>query len=1069
MCLELCSKEGMGRIGAAVKRRSFIKISQMVFRVAPIEVQGGRERMNPRRWLLLLLMACMVSGLLPAGVGVQEVSAADTLLWRVGKADLSYGEFSDFAAAAAPYDIPSDWNTRTDWKAVPKGLKGSINKELALRFNLAQIPANGVKLTFKILDADRSVPQMAVFANDMMAGLIQIAGVSGSTHLGLKLPGPVPFKETYQLYIPKELLQTGTNVLKLQAPTCLFCSSAEEKFLWWSWDYLMLESLEAPAAEPIHGRVVYTGTMINEDYRFTADATRHLPALLKWLGIAYSGNALRAGCASDVSNSCTDMENFFKTMADYNMKAVGARLNTRFDLVNGALPPDKAAILENYLSVYGKYLQYYEVDNEPGLFNIRKSVDLAVARWLRDNRAAFGAPDLKIVAPGWAYQPAYAVDACDDRWQVEGQPKTCGTPDGWEADPVQRKEVEDVTDLTNGHAYAMSYGNYTGGSLVENLLTFSTKQPDGTWTNTPDDGLPKDMLNTEFGTSNGHMDLTAYGALAHDSQAAIFDRVMRAHVGFADTFLQHAAFFNNYQLFRTGFVWETHDPAQTEIFYNTVSAEPEYKQDPRVKTFRRLALAYATHGQPLAYTYLNKSSLLNRKVLFRGVNTAALAPLPVTNAKSNKVLLNFVNFENTAQTMQVRVTLPKEGIWTGERIGAGDTYAAASQSFTGYAGPALDLTVALGPGESVQYILEPPEGTPLDRTGWTASDGVNSGTAALQNALDRNTGTRWSSGAVQSDGQKFIVDMKSAKTFNKLILWESSNDYPRGYEVYVSNDGVTWGTPVASGAGATGTTTVTFPQKTARYIKVEINLPADFSRWWSIHEFLVLLSGDVSAPAAPAGLVAETVKDTTVTLKWNASASPDTVGYDIYRGSTPVGSTTYATAYKATGLTGSTYYSFTVVAKDAAGNRSASSAALPVTTAQSPLSRSAWVAEASHTASGSNVKNAIDGVASSRWSLGTAQTNDPAQPQYYKVDMGTAVTFKKLVLDTMASAGDYPRGYALYVSNDGTNWGTPVAQGTGSALLTIQPASPVTARYFKVVQNGSAGVWWSIHELNAYD
>jgi chitodextrinase len=54
-------------------------------------------------------------------------------------------------------------------------------------------------------------------------------------------------------------------------------------------------------------------------------------------------------------------------------------------------------------------------------------------------------------------------------------------------------------------------------------------------------------------------------------------------------------------------------------------------------------------------------------------------------------------------------------------------------------------------------------------------------------------------------------------------------------------------------------------------------------------------------------------------------------GYDVYRGSTFAGSAT-STSYTATGLSAATAYTFTVRAKDAAGNQSAASSGLTVTT-----------------------------------------------------------------------------------------------------------------------------------------
>jgi beta-glucosidase len=80
--------------------------------------------------------------------------------------------------------------------------------------------------------------------------------------------------------------------------------------------------------------------------------------------------------------------------------------------------------------------------------------------------------------------------------------------------------------------------------------------------------------------------------------------------------------------------------------------------------------------------------------------------------------------------------------------------------------------------------------------------------------------------------------------------------------------------------------------------------------------------------------------------------------------------------------------------------------------------------------------------------------------------MLAAQSFCTLTLDAAGSTGDYPRGYQVFVSNDGTNWGAAIATGSGSTQLVTITFAAQTARYIKVVQTGSAGNWWSIAELN---
>ncbi|MCF2128434.1 cellulase family glycosylhydrolase [Strepomyces sp. STD 3.1] len=94
--------------------------------------------------------------------------------------------------------------------------------------------------------------------------------------------------------------------------------------------------------------------------------------------------------------------------------------------------------------------------------------------------------------------------------------------------------------------------------------------------------------------------------------------------------------------------------------------------------------------------------------------------------------------------------------------------------------------------------------------------------------------------------------------------------------------------------------------------------------------------GDTEAPTAPGAPAASAVTDTSVTLGWAASTDDTGVrGYDVVRvadgAETGVAASTSTTA-TVTGLTAGTAYTFAVYARDAAGNRSARSATVDVTT-----------------------------------------------------------------------------------------------------------------------------------------
>jgi hypothetical protein len=142
------------------------------------------------------------------------------------------------------------------------------------------------------------------------------------------------------------------------------------------------------------------------------------------------------------------------------------------------------------------------------------------------------------------------------------------------------------------------------------------------------------------------------------------------------------------------------------------------------------------------------------------------------------------------------------------------------------------------------YSATPPAGTPvaLSRTSWVPSASVSGG-GAPESALDGNESTRWSTGAAQTAGQWFQVNMGSAQTFNKVTIdaGPSAGDYPAGYTVSVSSNGTTWA-EVASGAGSTQLITVTFPQETAQYIQVMQTTSGVTTNWWSIAELNVWAS-----------------------------------------------------------------------------------------------------------------------------------------------------------------------------------------------------------------------------------
>ncbi|MBD8524591.1 glycosyl hydrolase family 18 protein [Pseudomarimonas arenosa] len=97
------------------------------------------------------------------------------------------------------------------------------------------------------------------------------------------------------------------------------------------------------------------------------------------------------------------------------------------------------------------------------------------------------------------------------------------------------------------------------------------------------------------------------------------------------------------------------------------------------------------------------------------------------------------------------------------------------------------------------------------------------------------------------------------------------------------------------------------------------------------------VSNDTTPPTVPGNLRSTGKTSSSVSLAWNASSDSGSgvAGYDVYRNGSLVGSPA-ATSYTDGGLQASTSYSYRVRARDNAGNASAQTAAISVTTDSVP-------------------------------------------------------------------------------------------------------------------------------------
>lgn len=173
-------------------------------------------------------------------------------------------------------------------------------------------------------------------------------------------------------------------------------------------------------------------------------------------------------------------------------------------------------------------------------------------------------------------------------------------------------------------------------------------------------------------------------------------------------------------------------------------------------------------------------------------------------------------------------------------------------------------------------------------------------------------------------------------------------------------------------------------------------------------------TGDTTAPSAPTNLSASGTTSVATTLNWTASTdNVGVTGYDVYSGATLLGNTA-TTSANITGLTASTTYSFSVKAKDAAGNASASSNVLSVTTGTTTTPPVAYCASKGNSTSDEKIGKVVFGTINNT-STGTAGYEN-FTTQIANVNKGTAYT---ITITPKWTSTSYNEGYAVFIDYNG--------------------------------------------------
>lgn len=224
----------------------------------------------------------------------------------------------------------------------------------------------------------------------------------------------------------------------------------------------------------------------------------------------------------------------------------------------------------------------------------------------------------------------------------------------------------------------------------------------------------------------------------------------------------------------------------------------------------------------------------------------------------------------------------------------------------------------------------------------TTTSSIENASFAGNYAVDGNAATRWAS-AEGSDPEWISVDLGGPAAITKVKLsWEAA--YASEYRIQTSSDGSSW-SDVKSVTGSDGTVDEHAGlSATGRYVRIygtKRGTPYGYSLW----ELEVYGSrtggGDVDPPTAPSGLRVTSSTSDSVALAWEpASDNVGVTGYEILRNGNVVGTAT-TTTFTDSGLASGTSFTYTVRARDAAGNLSAASA--PIQGATQPGSSTGTV------------------------------------------------------------------------------------------------------------------------------
>ena len=310
----------------------------------------------------------------------------------------------------------------------------------------------------------------------------------------------------------------------------------------------------------------------------------------------------------------------------------------------------------------------------------------------------------------------------------------------------------------------------------------------------------------------------------------------------------------------------------------------------------------------------------------------------------------------------------------------------------------------------------------------------------------------------------------------------------RQYQIYVSTDGTNWGTAVASGtfADTAAEQEVQFAPVPATHVRLVAVNSYDGDPWTALAEINVL--GNLSGGNLPPnGMIDTPQSNLTITVGNSVNFSgtgtdpennlPLTYRWKFGAGSGLADATVKDPGPKQFNIPGSFTVTFTV--SDATG-LSDPTPAVRLVTVQSgapvePLPQTNWsvwsVDSEELIGEDGAASNAFDGDPATIWHT-QWKNGSPTPPHDLRISLGGLYDISGLRYLPRQDGDDNGRirQYQIYVSTDGTNWGTAVASGTFADTAAEQEVqfAPVPATHVRLVAVNSydGDPWTALAEIN---